>query len=253
MFWYEWFQGPTVGKQNTNLVIKWAKAWQTYKIICVPQNASDEPAQLATVWSKSLLGALWYNQGLVASLHDQTAQKCRLVQFSLGIHVILFDFFVCSSSNIYPCNFKKSILHKILDQPLILSNVKKSDLQQSKTKLNTAYFFYSMKYGMTFLCFDSSQGTCASCPFDQQQNTLLPITEYLLKCSYFGVQSTTECWHFQQQNADTFNNRMLIFVAYCCWSCQHSVVDRDTKIRPLQFLRQNQICRYQYWLCLKLP
>ena len=102
--------------------------------------------------------------------------------------------FLCAPAQIFiHVISKKSTLHKILDQPLILSNGKKSDLQQSKTKLNTAYFFYSMKYGMTFLCFDSSQGTCASCPFDQQQNTLLPTTEYLLKCSYFGVQSTTEC------------------------------------------------------------
>ena len=67
------------------------------------------------------------------------------------------------------------------------------------------------------------QGTSASCPFNQQQNMLRPTTEYFIKTCLF-------CCHNQQQNADRTNNRMPIFVAFRCWSCQHSVVDRDNKI-----------------------
>ena len=57
----------------------------------------------------------------------------------------------------------------------------------------------------------NSQGTSVSCPFDQQQNMLWPTIEYFIKTCLF-------CCHDQQQNADTSNNRMPIFVAFCCWS-----------------------------------
>ena len=62
--------------------------------------------------------------------------------------------------------------------------------------------------------------------YDQQQNILL-------KCAYFVV---------------TINDRMLtrpttecVFVTFCCWSCQYSVVDRDNKIGAYKMDRVKRI------------
>ena len=62
-----------------------------------------------------------------------------------------------------------------------------------------------------------TQGASAGCPFDQHQNIVL-------KCAYFVVTSTTECWHDQKQNAYFCSILLLVVSAFCCWLCQHSVV-----------------------------
>ena len=51
--------------------------------------------------------------------------------------------------------------------------------------------------------------------YSQQQNILL-------KRAYFVVMINNRM--------DTTNSRLPIFVAFCCWSSQHSVVDSDNKI-----------------------